>query len=95
MVVLLKRLKGFVSAIISHIYKNGTDGNGKWFVKIDKNLKTIMKDMLLFCDKKGGSKNISAHLQRHISTTGWSSGIYVISANKGNETATCKIFISK
>ncbi len=30
-----------------------------------------------------------------MSTSGWSSGIYVISANKGNETATCKIFISK
>jgi hypothetical protein len=30
MVVLLKRLKGFVSAIISHIYKNVTDGNGKF-----------------------------------------------------------------
>lgn len=52
MVVLLKRLKGFVSAIISHIYKKGTDGNGKWFVKIDKNLKTIIKDMLLFCGKR-------------------------------------------
>lgn len=30
-----------------------------------------------------------------LSTSGWSSGIYVISATKGNENASCKLFISK
>ena len=70
--------------IISETDEQDNESIGEWILSVTNAITNERKYQVTLQDSSC-----------NISTSGWSSGIYIVSANKGSEFVTCKIIITK